>query len=176
MKAKEKKLIALAAVMFLLVLVVRGIPMLRQSYQDMQDEIEFTQDQIQRLRLLFEEGPFLIDEEALKREEMAALESWVFTGQDQNLIGSAVQRSLRQVVEEAGVLPRSYSTPRYTELDGWLIVSQEMDFAIDQEKILPFLDKLQQSRPRLHVTEFSINRNRRQFLGAITVTGFSKIP
>ena len=107
---------------------------------------------------------------------MAALESWVFTGQDQNLIGSGVQRSLRQVVEEAGVLPRSYSTPRYTELDGWLMVSQEMDFVIDQEKILPFLDKLEQSRPRLHVTEFSINRNRRQFLGSITVTGFSKIP
>jgi hypothetical protein len=176
MKAKEKKLIALAVVMILAVVIVRGIPMLLQSYQDMQDEIEFTQDQIQRLRLLFEEGPFLIDEEALKREEMAALESWVFTGQDQNLIGSGVQRSLRQVVEEAGVLPRSYSTPRYNELDGWLIVSQEMDFAIDQEKILPFLDKLRQSRPRLHVTEFSINRNRRQFLGAITVTGFSKIP
>ncbi len=176
MKAKEKKLIALAVVMILAVLIFRGIPMLRQSYQDMQDEIEFTQDQIQRLRLLFEEGSFLIEEEARKREEMAALESWVFNGQDQNLIGSGVQRSLRQVVEEAGVLPRSYSTPRYTELDGWLIVSQEMDFAIDQEKILPFLDKLQQSRPRLHVTEFSINRNRRQFLGAITVTGFSKIP
>ncbi len=56
------------------------------------------------------------------------------------------------------------------------MVSQEMDFVIDQEKILPFLDKLEQSRPRLHVTEFSINRNRRQFLGSITVTGFSKIP
>ncbi len=107
MKAKEKKLVALAAVMFLLVLVVRGIPMLRQSYQDMQDEIEFTQDRIQRLRLLVEEAPFLVDEEALKREEMAALESWVFTGQDQNLIGSGVERSLRQVVEKAGVLPRS---------------------------------------------------------------------
>ena len=65
MKAKEKKLVALAAVMFLLVLVVRGIPMLRQSYQDMQDEIEFTQDRIQRLRLLVEEAPFLVDEEAL---------------------------------------------------------------------------------------------------------------
>jgi hypothetical protein len=60
-------------------------------------------------------------------------------------------------------------------VDGWLMVSQEMDFTIEQEKILTFLSLLELSRPRLHVTEFSINRNRRQFLGSITVTGFSKL-
>lgn len=174
MKANEKKMIALLAALAVMVVIVRVVPLLRESYQETLDEIEFTQQRIQRLRQLVEEAPFIIEEEALKREEMAALESWIFTGQDQNLIGSSVQRSLRQVVEEAGVLPRSYSTPRYTELQGWLMVSQEMDFVIDQEKILPFLDLLEKSRPRLHVTEFSINRNRRQFLGSITVTGFSK--
>jgi len=39
---------------------------------------------------------------------------------------------------------------------------------------LPFLELLKNSEPKLHITEFSINRNRRQFTGSITVTGFSK--
>jgi len=55
-----------------------------------------------------------------------------------------------------------------------LMVTQEMDFVIEQEKILPFLELLKNSEPKLHITEFSINRNRRQFTGSITVTGFSK--
>lgn len=174
MKSNEKKLIALLGVLVLLVIIVRGVPFLRDSYQEDLDEIEFLEQRIQRLRTLVEEAPFIKDEEALKREEMAGLESWVFTGQDPNLIGSSVQRQLRQVVEEAGVSPRSYTTPRYSQAEGWLVVSQEMDFVIEQETMLAFLELLENSRPKLHVTEFSINRNRRQFLGSITVTGFSK--
>jgi hypothetical protein len=174
MKSKEKKLVALLGVLALLVIIVRGIPFMRDSYQEDLNEIEFLEQRIQRMRLLVEEAPFIKDEEALKRVEMAALESWIFTGQDPNLIASSMQRQLRQAVEEAGVSARSYSTPRFSQAEGWLVVSQEMDFVIEQENMLRFLELLENSRPKLHVTEFSINRNRRQFLGSITVTGFNK--
>ena len=174
MKSKDKKLIGLAAVLFLLVTIVRGIPLLNNSYTEGLAEIEFMEQRIDRLRLLVEEAPFIKNDEAEKREEVAALENWVFTGQDPNLIGNSVQSQLRQAVEEAQVIPRSYNTPRIAETDGWLLVTQEMDFVIEQENILQFLDLLENSMPRLHVTEFSINRNRRQYTGSITVTGFSK--
>jgi len=81
---------------------------------------------------------------------------------------------LRQAVDEADLLVRQYSTPRFSETEGWLMVIQEMDFVIEQENILKFLDLLENSRPKLHITEFNINRNRRQYTGSITVTGFSK--
>ena len=174
MKSNEKRLIAVATAIFLVVLVVRVVPLLRDTYNNGLEEIEFMEQRIQQLRMLVEEAPFIKEEEALKREEMAALESWVFTGQDPNLIGSSVQRQLRQAVEEAGVLVRQYSTPRFSEAEGWLLVTQEMDFVIEQENILEFLNLLENSRPKLHVTEFEINRNRRQYTGSITVTGFSK--
>lgn len=174
MKNNEKTLIGLAVGLFLLVLVVRGIPWMRESYNESLEEIEFTQQQIDRLRMLVEEAPFIKDEEIAKQAEIEALQSWVFTGEDPNLIGSAVQRQLRQAVEEVGVIARSYNTPRFAETEGWLIVTQEMDFVIEQEEILPFLELLKTSLPKLHITEFSINRNRRQFTGSITVTGFSK--
>jgi hypothetical protein len=174
MKQNEKRYIAVAVAIFVLLLVVRGIPFLLTSYEEGRDEIAFLEQRIERLQDLVEQAPEIKDEEAAKRRQMMALQNWVFPGQDQNLIGSSVQRQLRQAVEDAGVLARSYDPPRYSEVDGWLMVSQEMDFTIEQEKILTFLSLLELSRPRLHVTEFSINRNRRQFLGSITVTGFSK--
>lgn len=174
MKSNEKKLIGLAAVLFLVVLVVRVVPLLKASYEDGRDEIEFLEQRIARLRMLVEEAPFIKDEEAERRQEVAALEDLVFTGTDPNLVGTSVQRQLRQAVDEAGVLIRSIDTPRIAQLDGWLRVTQEMDFVIDQNNILKFLDLLEHSKPRLHVTEFSINYNRRQYTGSITVTGFSK--
>ena len=137
-------------------------------------EIEFLEQRIQRLRYLVEEAPFIKDEEALKREEIAALQNWVFTGQDPNLIGSSVQRQLNQAVNEADLVVRQYSTPRFAETEGWLMVIQEMDFVIEQENIIEFLMLLENSAPKLHITEFNINRNRRQYTGSITVTGFSK--
>jgi hypothetical protein len=53
-------------------------------------------------------------------------------------------------------------------------VSQQMDFSVDQASILPFLNALQESRPRLHVSAFKVDRNRRQFTGSITVVGFGR--
>ena len=174
MKSNEKKLVALAGLLFLVVLVVRIVPVMKESYNDGLEEIDFMEQRIQRLRYLIEEAPFIVDEEALKRQEFAAMEAWVFTGQDPNLIGSSVQRQLRQAVDGADLIVRQYSTPRFAETEGWLVVTQEMDFVIEQENILEFLRLIEEARPKLHITEFNINRNRRQYTGSITVTGFSK--
>jgi len=174
MKSNEKKLVGLALLIFLALFIVRFVPSLKTSYEDGLKEIELLEQQIARLQFMVEEFFIIQDREASRREDVAVLESLMFTGQDPNLIGSGVQRQLRQAVDEAGLLVRQYSTPRFTEIDGWLQVVQEMDFVIEQEKILQFLNLLENSSPKLHITEFNINRNRRQYTGSITVTGFSK--
>jgi len=174
MKSNEKKLVGLALLIFLALFIVRFVPSLKTSYEDGLKEIELLEQQIARLQFMVEEFFIIQDREASRREDVAELESLMFTGQDPNLIGSGVQRQLRQAVDEAGLLVRQYSTPRFTEIDGWLQVVQEMDFVIEQEKILQFLNLLENSSPKLHITEFNINRNRRQYTGSITVTGFSK--
>ena len=174
MKTNEKKLVGLALLLLLALITVRVVPSLKTSYEDGLKEIELLEQQIARLQFMVEEFFIIQDREASRREDVAVLESLMFTGQDPNLIGSGVQRQLRQAVDEAGLLVRQYSTPRFIEIDGWLLVVQEMDFVIEQEKILQFLNLLENSSPKLHITEFNINPNRRQYTGSITVTGFSK--
>ena len=174
MKSNEKKLVGLALLLLLALITVRVVPSLKTSYEDGLKEIELLEQQIARLQFMVEEFFIIQDREASRREDVAVLESLMFTGQEPNLIGSGVQRQLRQAVDEAGLLVRQYSTPRFIEIDGWLLVVQEMDFVIEQEKILQFLNLLENSSPKLHITEFNISRNRRQYTGSITVTGFSK--
>ena len=173
MKRNEKQLIILAGALFLLVLIVRIVPLLMDEYREGQAEIARLEDRIDRFRTLIAETDEWMEREALKRAEVAELETWVFEGDNPNLVGSSVQRTLRQAVEKAGISIRSMDVASFSRVDGWLQVNQNMDFILDQNEILPFLEAVEQLRPRLHVTAFNVTRNRRQYTGSITVTGFS---
>jgi hypothetical protein len=175
MKRNEKNLLILAGVLFSLVLVVRVVPMLLDYYARQRDEVALLGERIERSRTLIVETSQWREREALKRAEITDLQSWIFEGTDPNLVSSSVQRMLRQVVQNtAGVELREIDVPRYSSIDDWLVVEQDMDFALTQEAILPFLNALQNSRPRLQIAAFNVSHNRRQFTGRLTVVGFSR--
>jgi hypothetical protein len=171
---RTQNLAVLAGAIFVLLLAVRIIPMLYHYYQQGRDDIALLQERRDRYEQLIIDVDRWKANETLKQAEIADMESWVFPGATPNLVGSNVQRSLRQAVEQTHVAIREMSVAEYNYIDNWLMVSQEMDFSIDQANILPFLNALQELRPRLHVSAFSITRNRRQYTGSITVVGFSR--
>jgi hypothetical protein len=160
--------------MFLLLLAVRIVPMLYNYYQRGQEDIALLQERRDRYEQLIIDVERWKENETLKQAEIADLESWIFEGSNPSLVGSSVQRSLRLAVQKANVSIREMSVAEYNYVDNWLMVSQKMDFSVDQANILPFLNSLQELRPRLHVSAFSVTRNRRQYTGSITVVGFSR--
>lgn len=172
---RTQNLAIVAGIMFVLVLAVRVLPMLYDYYQQGRDEIALLQERRDRYEQLIIDVDRWKANEVLKQAEIADMESWVFVGTNPNLVGSSVQRSLRQAVEEANVSIREMSVAEYNYIENWLMVSQEMDFSIEQANVLPFLNALQELRPRLHVSAFSLTRNRRQYTGTITVVGFSRV-
>lgn len=174
MKANERKLLWLGGALFALVLIVRVLPLAYDYYRQGREEIAQAEDRAERLRALIEEQDLWMEREVLKQAEIADLESWVFPGTNANLISSSVQRSLRQAVDQAGVIQRETRVAQYSYAGEWLMVSQEMSFTLEEPQILPFLNALQQLRPRLHIAAFTVARNRRQFSGNITVVGFSR--
>lgn len=174
MKANEKKLVWLAGVLFALVIVVRLLPLAYGYYREGRDDIALLEERVERYRTLVQEQDQWVERETLKRAESADLESWVFQGNNPNLIGSSVQRALRQTMDQAGIAVRETPVAKYSTTGEWLMVTQEMTFTIEQHQILPFLNALQQLRPRLHVAAFNVARGRRQFSGSITVVGFAR--
>lgn len=174
MKGKERKLLLLLGVLAVAVLVVRVLPLAYSYYRQGRDDIALLEERIERYQTLIEEQDQWKEREMLTQAEMADLETWIFQGASPNLIGSSVQRSLRQAADQAGVAVRETRVAEYGYVGEWLMVSQEMSFALEQSQILPFLTALQQTRPRLHVAAFNVARNRRGFTGNITVVGFSR--
>lgn len=171
---RTQNLVILLGILFALVLAVRIVPMLYNYYQQGKEDIALLQERRARSEQLIIDVDRWKENEILKQAEIADLESWIFDGTNPNLVGSSVQRSLRQAVEKANVSIREMSVAEYNYIDNWLMVSQEMDFSVDQASILPFLNAVQELRPRLHVRSFSVTRNRRQYTGTITVVGFSR--
>jgi hypothetical protein len=174
MKRSEKNLLILAGVLFALVLVVRILPMLFDYYRQGREDIALQQERVERLRTLIVETSQWQEREQLKQAEVTDLESWVFPGTDPNLVSSSVQRALRQLAAGSGAELREIGVARYSYVGEWLMVEQDMNFALAQEAILPFLRALDASRPHLNVSAFSINRTRRQYTGSLTVVGFSR--
>lgn len=174
MKRNEKFMLAIAGVLFVLVLTVRVVPMVYNYYQQGEEEIALLEARIDRYRQLIVDTELWMEREKLKEAEIADLQNWVFEGSNPNLVGSSVQRTLRQAMEQVNVVVRETDVARYNTIGNWLMVSQEMNFVLSEDQILPFLNALREMRPRLYVTAFTVNRNRREFTGSITVTGFSR--
>lgn len=175
MKSNEQKLLLLFGALAALVLVVRVLPLAYDYYRDGRNEIAALEDRAERYRTLIEEEAQWQERALLKQAELAELEGAIFQAGNPNLIGSRVQTALRQAAEQAGVSPRETRVAQYNYAGNWLMVSQEMSFTLEQNQILPFLNAIEQLRPRLHVAAFNVARSpRRGFSGNITVVGFSR--
>lgn len=176
MKRSERQLLLLAGVLFALVVVVRLIPLTWDYYRQGRNDIAALEARSERYRQLIADTDLWMEREALRQAEIAELQGWVFEGSNPNLIGSAVQRSLRQAMDQAGLSVRETNVARYGRIGSWLLVTQEMNFTLEQQQILPFLNALEAARPRLYVTAFSVNRSRRQYSGTVSVAGFGRQP
>jgi hypothetical protein len=173
MQPNEKKMLMLMSVLAVLVLVLRVVPMLFDHYRDGRQEIALLQERIDRYQSLMEDSAQWREREQQKRKEIEQYQQWIFEGSNPGLVGPGVQRTLRQAVAQAGVSVREMSVARYSLVGDWLIVQQDVSFTLTQDMVLPLLQAVEELRPRLHIAAFSITHNRRQYLGNMTVVGFS---
>lgn len=175
MKGNERKLLLLAGVLFVLVLVVRILPWAYTQYRDGREQVTLLEARVARYQELIRDTEVWQARAAEQQAKADAMRGWVFAGSSASLIGSSVQRALSQIAGQAGVSIHETTVARYGNSGDWLTVDQELDFTLDQAEILPFLAALEQARPRLYITRFSVTHNRRQYLGQIQVLAFGRI-
>jgi len=106
---------------------------------------------------------------------MAELEAQTFDGETVPIVEANIQSALSLHARDSGITVSSTRLAETLETDGWLLISQEMSYrTTDQANTVAFLEKLEQSLPRLRVTDFNVNRSRNQYSGSITVVGFTR--
>lgn len=180
---REKNILRVALVLALLIGLSNGIPVISDIYQARAERIE-------RLRLdIAREQRLLADTEQWQQrrqqieQQLQSLDARLFTGNDDTpgarptvpVLAANIQRRVRQIAQETGVTITSTSLAESRETDDWLLVEQTLSFNLDnQTHTLAFLQQLDESRPWLAVSYFSLRRARNMYSGEITVVGFSR--
>ena len=175
MNKREKTGLSIAAAVAVLFAVVNGFPTIYQIYEDRQSDNERIElDLAREANIIFATGDWR-DRRIQTEAKLEALQNSIFQGETLSLVSANIQRDLRRYASEAGISVTSTKLAENRATKGWLMVEQEMSFRMsDESNSMEFLELLEQSKPHLEVTAFSMRRNRSQITGSVTVVGFSR--
>jgi len=151
------------------------MPALQNFHQQRNETIEDITLQIERERRLFDDSITWRSRRAEVESIEAELQNQLFSGETIPIIEANIQRALTQYARDSLISVTSTRLAEQREGDGWILISQEMAFrTTDAANTISFLQSLENSTPRLWVSDFSIDRTRNQFSGSITVVGFAR--
>jgi hypothetical protein len=172
---REKKILMLAGLVAIIFIGNSILPAIGSIYNEREKNIESIQLDIARERRLIEDTLRWRELRIESQAEQTELEQQVFSGDTIPIIEANIQRELSRHARDSDITVSSTRLAELLSSDGWLLISQEMSFRTNNAgNTVSFLRKLEDSQPRLRVTDFSVNRSRNQYSGSITVVGFAR--
>ncbi|MEX0965067.1 MAG: hypothetical protein WDZ52_13610 [Pseudohongiellaceae bacterium] len=172
---REKNIIMLAAAVAVIFVISSGWPAIKSVYAERQSNIESVEIDIAREQRLIENTASWRERRVEVESQLAELHNQLFTGSTIPIVEANIQRALSGHAGESGIAISSTRLADRLITDDWLLISQEMSFRTsDQVNTVRFLDRLENSTPRLRVTAFNVSRSRNQYSGSITVVGFAR--
>ena len=172
---RERNILILAAVVALIFVSTSGWPAIKSVYTQRQDNIESVEIDIAREKRLIENTASWRERRVEVESQIAELQNQLFSGETIPIVEANIQRALSLHARDSGITVSSTRLADRLISDEWLLISQEMSFRTsDQVNTVRFLERLENSAPRLRVTGFTVNRSRNQYSGSITVVGFAR--
>lgn len=177
LETREKRILGLALFVAVIFLLTNGLPALLSLYDSRSQQLEGLRADIDREQRLISSAADWSQRRADVEQRLPQLELGLFLADSSALLAAAIQRQAREIGADNGVIITSVSLAETSIAGEWLMVEQTMSFALgDQNSTLRFLNALKQSQPFLGVSRFDLRGNRSQYIGEITVVGFSRIP
>ena len=175
LSTRERLILLLAAVVAFVFVFTRGVPIVTRVYAERTASVESVQLDIERELRLQRSADLWSSRRTETERALANAEAGLFSGSTNAIVEASIQQILSQHAASAGIEVNSTRLAETLEQGEWTLVSQEMSFRTsDAAATVDFLSLIEQSIPRLEVTEFSLDRSRNQFSGAITVVGFAR--
>lgn len=175
LSTRERLILLLAAVVAVVFVFTRGVPIANRVYAERAASVESVQLDIERELRLQRSAELWSSRRTETERALANAEAGLFSGSTNAIVEASIQQILSQHAASAGIEVNSTRLAETLEQGDWTLVSQEMSFRTsDAAATVDFLSLIEQSIPRLEVTEFSLDRSRNQFSGAITVVGFAR--
>ena len=175
LSTRERLILLLAVVVAVVFVFTRGVPIVTRVYAERTASVESVQLDIERELRLQRSAELWSSRRTETERALANAEAGLFSGSTNAIVEASIQQILSQHAASAGIEVNSTRLAETLEQGEWTLVSQEMSFRTsDAAATVDFLSLIEQSIPRLEVTEFSLDRSRNQFSGAITVVGFAR--
>ncbi len=172
---REKNILVLAALVAVVFVFAQLVPALQGIHERRQETIEEVLLAIIREERLIEDSLDWRERRINAQVQQADMESQIFTGDTIPLIEASIQRDLSQHARDSGLAVASTRLAERLQSNDWLLISQEVSFRTgDANNIVTFLQRLENSVPRLWIKDFSFDRSRNQYSGSITVVGFAR--
>lgn len=173
--ARERNILTLAGIVAVIFIGTTIFPVIRAAYQERQEAIEGLLLNINREQRLIENTQSWLERRVEVERRTQELEQQIFSGDTIPLVEADISGDLSRYTRDSGITVGSTRLAERLETDGWLMISQEMSFRTTEvNNTLGFLNSLENSSPRLFVTDFTVNRARNQYSGTITVVGFAR--
>jgi hypothetical protein len=172
---REQNILVLAGIVAVVFAVSSVGPAVGAFYQERNNVIEDINLAIERERRLFDETITWRDRKTEVELVLQDFEAQVFSGETIPIIEANIQRALTQFARDSEMSIVSTRLADRLEAEDWIMVRQEVSFrTTSQENTISFLQMLDESAPRLWVTDFSVDRTRNQYSGSITAVGFAR--
>lgn len=173
---REKRILGLALFVAVVFLLGNGFPAMLDVYRSRDLQVQTLLTDIDREQRLIAGADDWAQRRIDAQLRLTELQSNLFVAGNSALLAAAIQRQAREAGLENGVTITSVSLAESNSAADWLMVEQTMAFALsDQNSMLRFLNSLRQSQPFLGISRFDLRRNRNQYIGEITVVGFSRV-
>ncbi len=175
MTKREKNILFAALAVGVVFAITQGWPTVRSMYSARASFIEQTRTDIAREERLIADAAQWQERREATELRLQSLGQDLFQGASVPLISANIQRVVRDYANQTSVAVTSTKLAESMETDGWVLVVQEITIQTgNQRNIMAFLQRLEQSSPRLGISTFAVRRNRNQYAGTITVVGFSR--
>ncbi len=175
MTKREKNILFVALAVGVVFALTQGWPSARAKYSERASFIEQTRNDIEREKRLIADATQWLERRQQTELRLQSLGQDLFQGDSVPMISANIQRVVRDYANQTGISITSTKLAEAMETDGWVLVQQEITILTDnQRNTMAFLQRLEQSSPRLGVSTFAIRRNRNQYAGTLTVVGFSR--
>ena len=172
---RERKILYMASIVGIIFVATTVFPVIRAEYQERQNTIEEVLLNIDREKRLIENTMTWRERRVEVEQQTQELEQQIFSGGTIPLVEADIQGDLSQYARDSGITVSSTRLAESLETNGWLKISQEMSFRTTEAgNTIGFLERLEESTPRLFVTDFAINRTRNLYNGTIIVVGFAR--
>lgn len=171
---RERTILLAAAAVTAVFLLTRIVPSLTALYQQRNEDLETQRLDIERERRLIDETASWRDRRVEVENLQTNLVAQTFTGATASTIEASLQSALTGYARDSEITVLSTRLAERMETKGWLLIRQEMSFrTTNAGNTIRFLQRLDESSPRLWVTKFNLGRSRNQYDGTITVVGFA---